>query len=58
MLAVGVTGGTAGHGCLLRDMADEGLPITEEVLKTLSPYRTSHINRLGDYALNLSRQVI
>lgn len=43
---------------VLWEMADEGLPITEEVLKTLSPYRTSHINRFGDYTLNLSRQVI
>ncbi|TXJ06917.1 MAG: hypothetical protein E6Q29_10610 [Alicycliphilus sp.] len=27
------------------------------VLKALSPYRTSHINRFGDYTLDLTRAV-
>jgi len=31
--------------------------LSEEVLKALSPYRTSHINRFGDYSLDLKRPV-
>lgn len=29
--------------------------ITEEVLAGLSPYRTIHINRFGDYLMDLDR---
>lgn len=42
---------------VLREMAAEGIPITEEVLKMLSPYRTSQVNRFGDYTLDLKRPV-
>ena len=42
---------------VLRDMAAEGIAITEDVLKALSPYRTRHINRFGDYTLDLKRPV-
>lgn len=41
----------------LKTMQGEGLPITEEVLAGLAPYRTEHINRFGDYTLNLGRKV-
>ena len=42
---------------VLREMAAEGIAITEDVLKALSPYRTHHINRFGDYTLDLRRPV-
>lgn len=42
---------------LLRDLADEGTAITPDILAGLSPYRTAHINRYGDYILNLSRNI-
>lgn len=42
---------------VLKDMQEEGLPITEEVLASLAPYRTEHINRFGDYTLDFDRVV-
>ena len=42
---------------VLRDMAAEGIAITVDVLKTLSPYQTRHINRFGDYTLDFRRPV-
>ncbi|WP_081622863.1 Tn3 family transposase [Marinobacter gelidimuriae] len=42
---------------VLREMAAEGIAITEDVLKALSPYRTRHINRFGDYTLDFRRPV-
>lgn len=42
---------------VLREMSASGIPLSEEVLKALSPYRTSHINRFGDYSLDLKRPV-
>ena len=42
---------------VLRDMAAEGIAITEDVLKALSPSRTRHINRFGDYTLDFRRPV-
>ncbi|WP_432262773.1 Tn3 family transposase [Cupriavidus sp. TMH.W2] len=41
----------------LKAFQGEGLSITEEVLAGLAPYRTEHINRFGDYTLNLGRKV-
>lgn len=35
----------------------EGVELNPEVLGGLSPYRTSHINRFGDYTLDLEREV-
>ena len=33
---------------VLKEMLGEGLPIDEEILAGLAPYRTEHINRYGD----------
>jgi len=41
----------------LKELQQKGHPIDVEVLKVLSPYRREHINRLGDYLLNLQRLV-
>lgn len=42
---------------ILKEMQEEGYPINEEILGGLAPYRTEHINRFGDYTLNLDRKV-
>lgn len=42
-------------GALLQ-MQQEGHPIDLEALATLSPYRTEHINRFGDYVINANRR--
>lgn len=42
---------------VLAELRDEGRHITPEVLAGLSPYRTSHINRFGDYTLDLDRDI-
>ncbi|MFC7521762.1 Tn3 family transposase [Xanthomonas populi] len=41
----------------LAEMRKEGIELTPEILAGLSPYRTSHINRFGDYHLDLDREV-
>lgn len=40
----------------LRDLKKDGLSITPEVLKRLSPDRTEHINLLGDYTIDTSKR--
>ncbi|MBC3884106.1 MULTISPECIES: Tn3 family transposase [Undibacterium] len=40
----------------LKDMQSKGYPVDEDVLKGLSPYRFSHINRYGDYTLDLNKK--
>lgn len=40
----------------LKELQIQGYPIDDHVLKGLSPYRTSHINRFGDYTLDLHRK--
>lgn len=40
----------------LKQMQLQGFPIDEHVLKGLSPYRTNHINRFGDYTLDLNKK--
>jgi len=43
---------------VLKDMQEKGsFEITEEMLAALSPYRTIHINRFGDYLMDLERAV-
>ena len=42
----------------LAGLRDEGFVLSSEVLAGLSPYRTSHINRFGDYTLDLEREVV
>ena len=41
----------------LASLQEEGMELNPEVLGGLSPYRTSHINRFGDYTLDLERKV-
>ncbi|MDF5375974.1 Tn3 family transposase [Vibrio parahaemolyticus] len=41
----------------LKTFSDDGQDITKDILGGLSPYRTAHINRFGDYTLDLSRKV-
>lgn len=43
---------------VLRKLREEGVVITPEVLAGLSPYRTAHINRFGEYTLDFERQVL
>lgn len=43
---------------VLSELREEGLEISPEVLADLSPSRTSHTNRFGDYTLDLKRQVV
>ncbi len=37
---------------ILRELKDEGFPVTREDVATLSPYVTSHIKRFGDYIID------
>jgi len=39
----------------LKQLQQEGNLINKETLERLSPYRTGHINRFGNYEINLSR---
>ncbi|MCH7313121.1 Tn3 family transposase [Acinetobacter sp. ANC 3882] len=41
---------------VLKQLQSEGEFINEEVLGGLAPYRTEHINRYGDYILNLDQK--
>lgn len=43
---------------VLAELRRDGANISPEVLAGLSPYRTSHINRFGDYTLDLKREVV
>ncbi len=40
----------------LAELKKDGLMVTPEVLRGLSPYRTEHINLLGDYTIDTSRR--
>lgn len=40
---------------VLNELHAEGCVIDQKLLKKLAPYRTSHINRFGNYVLNLDR---
>lgn len=42
---------------VLNELKQEGFKITDRLVAGLAPYRTSHINRLGDYILNLQRAI-
>lgn len=42
----------------INQLQTEGHTFTPEVLAGLSPYRTAHINRFGDYTVDLTRSVI
>src|ERR1700745_1562014 len=36
----------------MQQLIEEGHPLDVEALSTLSPYRTQHINRFGNYVIN------
>jgi len=42
---------------VLKVLSNEGVEITKDILAGLSPYRMAHINRFGDYILDLARKV-
>ena len=42
---------------VLSELRNDEIDISPEVLGGLSPYRTSHINRFGDYTVDTSRTV-
>ena len=42
---------------LLKTIQAKGYVLTEEVLRGLAPYRKGHINRFGEYMLDLEREV-
>ena len=39
----------------VQQLIEEGHPLDMEALSTLSPYRTEHINRFGNYVINPDR---
>ena len=41
----------------LKEIKAEGFVVDAAVLGGLAPYRVEHINRFGDYSLDLERQV-
>ncbi len=41
----------------LQRMAADGHRIDAEVLASISPYQTEHINRFGNYELNTNQEV-
>jgi len=42
---------------VLADLRDSGMEITREMLSGLGPYRTMHVNRFGEYALDITREI-
>jgi hypothetical protein len=42
---------------VLQALRDEGTEITLEILAGLTPFRTAHINRFGDYSLDFRRKI-
>ena len=43
---------------VLRQLREAGVTITPEILAGLSPYRTAHINRFGEYTLDSEREIL
>jgi len=39
----------------LGQLAADGVAVEEEILASLSPYQTEHINRFGNYTLDFTR---
>ena len=46
------------HGMsrVLKDLQAKGYVLTEEILRGTAPYRREHINRFGEYPLDLDRE--
>lgn len=42
---------------VVKEVTQEGYNIKASTLKALSPYRTHHINRLGNYSLNMNQKI-
>ena len=40
---------------ILKRLQGKGYVLTEEILRGMAPYRRAHINRFGEYPLNLER---
>ncbi|MCP3656695.1 MAG: Tn3 family transposase [Herbaspirillum sp.] len=47
------------HGMsrILKELQAKGYVLTEEILRSTAPYRREHINRFGEYPLDLDREV-
>lgn len=43
---------------VIKELQIEGEVVTPEILASLSPYRMHHINRFGDYTLDLDRKIL
>jgi hypothetical protein len=41
---------------VLRELQQEGICVTPEIVKHLSPYLTEHIKRFGQYFLDMATQ--
>lgn len=41
----------------LDTFTEDGQELTKDILGGLSPYKTRHINRFGDYTLDMNREV-
>jgi Tn3 transposase DDE domain-containing protein len=41
---------------VLRELQQEGLCVTPEIVRRLSPYLTEHIKRFGQYFLDMTTQ--
>lgn len=46
-----------GMSIVLKGLQAKGYLLTEEILRGMAPYRRSHINRFGEYPLDLDREV-
>jgi len=42
---------------VLKEIQSDGFVVDAAVLGVLAPYRVEHINRFGDYSLDLERHV-
>ena len=42
---------------IINELIAEGYPVTQEMVASLSPYMTAHVNRFGDYHTNFDGKV-
>jgi hypothetical protein len=42
---------------ILKNLQAKGYVLTEEILRGTAPYRREHINRFGEYPLDLDREI-
>lgn len=43
---------------VVKSLQAKGFPLTEELLRRTVPYRRKHINRFGEYPLDLDKPVV